>query len=128
LPVGVAQLWIVRPPEHMNLHRPVPSSHKVWFIISVILFIGAWFLPAGKGDGYMPAGVIWYVFISGQYICPVSQMLTGISLVTLVCAVIATVGGWFLQFPVCIIWNRFHRRPNTALEPTPTAPSDSTEP
>jgi uncharacterized membrane protein YjjP (DUF1212 family) len=97
----------------MNLHRPVPSSHKVWFIITVILFIGAWFLPLGKGDGYMPAGVIWLVFITGQYICPVSEMVTGVILTTAFYAVIAAVAGWLLQFPACIIWSRFHRgRPN----------------
>ena len=114
----------------MNLHRPVPSSHKVWFIITAILFIGAWFLPTGKGGvaGYTPVGMLWWSFITHDYISSVSEILGTLGIMTCCFALVAVVVGWLLQFPICIAWNRFHRgRPNTALEPTAAAPSVSDE-
>ena len=67
----------------MSLRRPLRSRVKVWLVITTALFIGAWFLPGGKGGGYMPVGVVWWVFIAGDYICSVGDMITGVTIITL---------------------------------------------
>ena len=93
----------------MSLRRPLRSRVKVWLVITAVLFIGAWFLPGGKGGGYMPVGVVWWVFITGDYICSVGDMITGVSIITLSIAVSVAVIGAILQFPVCLMLDYFHR-------------------
>lgn len=52
---------------------------------------------------------IWRVFLTHDYICSTSEMLTGLGIYTLALAVPAIVVGWILQFPVCAAWDYFHR-------------------
>jgi len=96
--------------HEMKLHRRFPRSRKVWLSTSVFVFIGAWFLPTAEGiNGYMPIGVVWYSFITRNYIAPPSAMLLMLTVLTCCFSLVAVVVGWLLQFPICIAWKYFRR-------------------
>jgi len=76
--------------------------------VSIPLFGSAWLLPWGK-SGDEPVGAIWSVFITHDYICPVSEILTMLATLTFVFAAAAALAGWILQFPICAALDCFHR-------------------
>jgi hypothetical protein len=79
--------------------------------MTVLVFIGAWFLPAVEEvSGYVPAYKIWYDFITRDYIGSASGVLVMIVVMTCSFGLVAAVVGWLLQFPICIIWKYFRRR------------------
>jgi ABC-type Fe3+ transport system permease subunit len=92
----------------MNSGRPLRSSMKVWLAISVSLFIAFWFLRSGKG-GDTPLWEMWHAFITHDYECSTREMLTGLGIYSLVLAIPAALFGWVLQFPICRVWDYFHR-------------------
>ena len=92
----------------MNLRRQLRSSVKVWLAISIPLFFACWFIRGGKG-GDMPMWELWRVFITRDYICSTGEMLTGLGIYTFAFSVAAAVVGGILQFPVCAVWDYFHR-------------------
>ena len=78
--------------------------------MSVLVFIGAWFLPTAEGvSGYVPIGEIWHSFITRDYIGSANEMLVMLAVTTCGFALVAVVVGWLLQFPICIVWKYFHR-------------------
>lgn len=78
--------------------------------MSVLVFIGAWFIPTAEGvNGHMPVGEIWYSFITRNYIGSPSDILMTLAILTCCFALVAAVIGWLLQFPICMIWKYFHR-------------------
>jgi hypothetical protein len=91
-----------------TFHRPLRSSRKVWLAISITLFVACWFLRGGKG-GDEPIGEIWWVFITGDYICSVPEMLIPVGFFTFVFAAVAALIGWILQFIVCMALDYFHK-------------------
>jgi hypothetical protein len=94
----------------MKLPRPLPRSRKVWLCMTVLVFIGAWFIPSAEGvDGRMPVGAIWYAFITRSYTGSPSGILMMLALLTCCFALVAVVVGWLLQFPICLVWKYFHR-------------------
>lgn len=92
----------------MNLSRPLRSSGKIWMAISIPLFLACWFIPFGKG-GDMPIGGLWWIFITGDYICSVFEMLIGLAIPTFVFAAGAALVGWILQFFVCMTLDSFQK-------------------
>jgi hypothetical protein len=94
----------------MKSRRTLRSRVRVWFVVSAALFFVAWLLPSGKDGGYMPASAIWWVFITGDYICSLGDMLTGLGIMTLSIAVAAAFIGAILQYPVCLVLDYRQRR------------------
>jgi hypothetical protein len=92
----------------MNLNCQLRTSKRIWFGISIPLFIAAWFLRGGKG-GDEPAWDIWRVFLAHDYFCSDGEMLMGLGICTLAFAVPALLAGWLLQFPVCVALYYFRR-------------------
>jgi len=79
--------------------------------MSVLVFIGAWFLPTAEApSGHVPIGEIWPSFIKGDYMGSANEMLVMLAVTTCCFALVAGVAGWLLQFPICIVWKYFRRR------------------
>lgn len=93
----------------MNSNRPLRSSLRVFLVISIPLFICAWILPIFGKYGDEPASVILWVFITGDYICSVGEMVAFVGMYTFLFGAFAAVVGWILQFPVCMALDHFHR-------------------
>ena len=92
------------------MHRPFPRNRKVWLFMSILVFLAAWLLPTVEGaDGRMPAGEVWYDFITRDYVCSPGQILVMLAVLTCCFALLGAVVGWLLQFPICIVWKYFRR-------------------
>ena len=96
----------------MNLDRPIRSNGKIWLAISIPLFIACWFLRGGKG-GDEPFGIIWLVFIRGDYICPVTTMLGMLGFYTFIFAAAAGLIGWILHCFLYLILDYFRKDEGT---------------
>jgi len=79
--------------------------------MSVLVFIGAWFLPAiEEVSGYVPAYKLWYDFITFDSVGSAGGVLVLIAVMTCIFGLLAAIVGWLLQFPACMVWKYFRRR------------------
>ena len=68
---------------------------------------------------------IWRVFITQDYICSAGEMLMGLGIYTIAFALPATVIGWILQFPVCMVLDYFHGQQAASPNGGPAEPLGS---
>lgn len=83
-------------------HLPVALTRfktdlRLWFWISLVLFVVPWFLPiwGGKGADKMMPAVIWLVLV--QFPSHLGESLFGICGFTLVFGAPAILVGWIIQ-------------------------------
>ena len=82
--------------------RRFPTRSGLWLTCSGLIFLLAWLLPTEVKDVQKPMGWIWIVFLSGDWCCARSEMLSVLVGLTTIFGVAAAILGWVVHALIVI--------------------------